>query len=117
MKPNDVVFTQLNHVSTSGMMRVIKVMVIRNNEPVNINWLVARVLEWTYNAKHGGITVSGCGMDMGFHLVYTLSSTLFPDGFTCIGKGCPSNDHTNGDGNFEPHNHSDGGYALNQRWL
>lgn len=29
----------------------------------------------------------------------------------------PSNDHLNGDRNREPHRHSDGGYALRQRWI
>jgi hypothetical protein len=28
-----------------------------------------------------GIRVGGCGMDMGFHLVYTLSRALFDDGY------------------------------------
>ena len=35
-------------------------------------------------------------MDMGFHLVYELSHTLYGDGYTCLGKGkCPSNYHVN----------------------
>lgn len=68
--------------------------------------------------KSLGLTVGGCGMDMGFHLVYNLSRVLFPSGFECIGKGCPSNDHSNGDRNYEPHRHTgDGGYAIKHRWL
>ena len=27
------------------------------------------------------VGVGGCGMDMGFHLVYTLSRELFDDGY------------------------------------
>jgi len=35
-------------------------------------------------------------MDMGFHLVYELSHTLYGDGYACLGKGkCPSNYHNN----------------------
>jgi hypothetical protein len=82
-------------------------------------------------------------MDMGFHLVYNLSYSLFPDGFGCIGRAedyrfhCPSNDHSNGDRDYTPHMsenerlgadgslctchathwHKDGGYALIQKWL
>ena len=82
-------------------------------------------------------------MDMGFHLVYSLSYALWPDGFGCVGAGCPSNDHSNGDRDYTPHGptdangdpedrdpgpgeardglvrhwHRDGGYALRQRWL
>ena len=35
----------------------------------------------------------------------------------CIGAGCPSNDHINGDRNHTPHLHESGGYALRQRWI
>ena len=27
------------------------------------------------------VGVGGCGMDMGFHLVYTLASVLYKDGY------------------------------------
>ena len=64
--------------------------------------------------------MGGAGMDMGFALVYELSHALYPDGFDCIGEGCPANDHNN-----PPHpdreagsmHHASGGYALNQRWM
>lgn len=76
-------------------------------------------------------------MDMGFWAVYQLSYGLFKGGFGCIGEGCPSNDHSNGDRDYTPHMseadrmgadgelcnchkdhmHNDGGYALKQRWL
>jgi len=42
---------------------------------------------------------------------------LFSGGFTCPGKDCPSNDHSNGDRDYTPHMHTDPGYALRQRWL
>jgi len=86
-------------------------------------YLVARVIREKINNKHGGITVGGCGMDMGFHVVYSLSSYLYRDGFECIGdsegwgKKCPSNDHCNDDRNYTPHHHQSGGYALRQRWM
>lgn len=60
---------------------------------------------------------AGCGMDVGFSLVYNLGWVLFPNGFECVGERCPSNDHSNGDRDYSPHHHSDGGYALRQRWL
>lgn len=31
--------------------------------------------------EHNGIKVEGAGMDMGFHLVYSLSQRLFGDGY------------------------------------
>src|ERR1035437_2930489 len=111
LKPGDTVYCRLNHVSRSGMYRVINLIVIKDSEPWDISYMAAPLLEG-YDEKHEGCKASGCGMDMGFHLVYNLSSVLFHERFICTGKGCPSNDHNNGDRNYEPHGHSSGGYAL-----
>lgn len=35
---------------------------------------------YKFDQKRDGFRVSGCGMDMGFHLVYCLGQTLFHDG-------------------------------------
>ena len=85
IKEGDVIYTQLNHTSQSGMMRHIKVRQIKNNYPLDWSRLVAIALDWK-EAKdrfggYNGIKVGGCGMDMGFHLVYTLSSVLYNDGY------------------------------------
>ena len=85
IKEGDVIYTQLNHTSQSGMMRHIKVRQIKNNYPLDWSKLVAVALDWK-EAKsrfggYNGIKVGGCGMDMGFHLVYTLSSVLYNDGY------------------------------------
>jgi len=117
LKPGDTVYTILRHVSRSGMMRAISPVLVGEDGPLDITWLVAPATGRKVHQKHYGVIVHGCGMDMGFELVYTLSRRMYPDGFTCIGKGCPSNDHVNGDRNYEPHLHESGGYALKQRWL
>jgi hypothetical protein len=57
-----------------------------------------------------GLTVGGCGMDMGFALVYDLSRTLFPDGF----KLAKDQYGRNGDKSGYDR---DGGYALRHQWL
>ena len=117
LKPGDTVYTKLINVSRSGMYRVIDLFVIRDNQPMRITWGAAQLLEG-YDTRHEGAKASGCGMDMGFHLVYNLSYVLFPDGFECLGKdGCPSCDHSNGDRDYTSHCHKDGGYALRHRWL
>lgn len=111
LKPGDTVFTQLNHVSRSGMMRAIAVKVIRNNRPIDLTWHVGEVTGYKMSKTHDGLAVGGCGMDMGFHLVYSLSSILFPKGFKVGRKGTRArNGDTSG---FD----RDGGYALNQEWL
>ena len=117
LKPGDLVYTKLEHVARSGMMRVISVLIIRDDRPIDISFEVGQVVGYKFNDRHGGLTVSGCGMDMGFSVVYNLSSAMFKDGFECIGENCPSNDHRNGDRNYEPHHHNSGGYALVHRWI
>jgi hypothetical protein len=103
LKPGDTVHTVLRHVSRSGMSREIDVVKIEG--PDDVRWLsgvVSRADGWRLG-KRDGIVVGGCGMDMGFHLVYSLSYALFKDGFGCVGEGCPSNDHVNGDRDYTPH--------------
>jgi hypothetical protein len=117
LKPGDEVYTQLNHVSKSGMERAISVKIIRDNQIQNISYLTSLATEFKLHNKYEGIKIGGCGMDMGFHLVYNLGRILFKDSFYCIGEGCPSNDHSNGDRDYSPHFHSDAGYTLKQRWL
>jgi len=116
LKPGDTVYTSLKHVSRSGMYRVISLYIVEEGRIRNINGYASDLLEG-YDNRHEGCRAFGCGMDMGFHLVYTLSSVLFHGNFECTGENCQSNDHANGDRNYEPHQHSDGGYALNHRWM
>lgn len=120
MNPGDRVWTILRHVSASGMMRHIGVITFIKNDrtreeirPMTWNYHVARVLGYK-QTDGGSLKVGGVGMDMGFHVVYSLSRVLFPEGFDCIGEGCPANDHFNGD---DAKHHKDGGYALRQEWL
>jgi hypothetical protein len=130
IKPSETIYTVLKHVSRSGMYRVVDVFRIVDDQPLRISYIVAQATGLKYDRKHEGVGVSGCGMDMGFEVVYTLGQYLFPDGFECTGDGtrtndtgewclpcCRSNDHSNGDRNFQPHKHSSGGYALRHQWL
>ena len=114
LKPGDTVYTSVVHVSRSGMQRSIKVYQIKDNQPLFLSYNVAKALGSGYDQHREAVKISGCGMDMGFHLVYELARTLWPNGYDCIGDKCPSNDHRNGDHSTT---HSDGGYALSQRWL
>jgi hypothetical protein len=156
LHPGDTVHTLLRHVSRSGMSRSISVIIAapadyRNElgdtyEPVDISYFVAAATGMSLDTRHDGVRIGGCGMDMGFALVYGLSHALWPDGFGCIGEGCPANDHSNGDRDYTPHavqytaddcpgrpcgdscDHRSGegrehwhahagGYALRHRWL
>jgi hypothetical protein len=80
IKPGMTIRCILRRVSRSGMSRVISIMVIKDNETYPISWAASRVLGWPYDAREQGVKVGGCGMDMGFHLVYSLGCVIFPEG-------------------------------------
>lgn len=113
IKPGDTIFCILRHVSRSGMQREISLF---TSDMRDIDHLVSPLLG-NRIGKHNGLIVGGCGMDMGFSLVYSLGHALFPDGFDCIGEKCPASDHSNGDRDYTPHRHTSGGYALRHRWI
>jgi hypothetical protein len=105
LKPGDTVYTVLRHVSASGMSRDIDLYVFRDNKPQYLTNYAATALDWPMS-KNKGIKVGGCGMDMGFHLVYSLSAL--------VAKGWKFTGGRNGDQSGWD---SSGGYALKQEWL
>lgn len=116
LPPGSTVTTVLRHISRSGMQRRITPCIPVTagdfaGEVRNLSGLVSDALGWRWH-DDGSVIVGGCGMDMGYHLVYSLASGLYPDGFGCIGDGsgyegtgrrCPANDHSNGDRDYTPH--------------
>jgi hypothetical protein len=79
LKEGDKVYTILRHVSTSGMSRDISLVIAQGDEIIDVTYYAAHAMgEKVSESKgHRVIRVNGCGMDMGFHLVYNLSSVLF----------------------------------------
>lgn len=104
LSPRDEVACVLRHVSRSGMMRHISLFIARDGALHNITQRAADAMGDTV-ARDGGIKMGGCGMDMGFALVYALGATLWPNGTR----------EPHGTRNGEPD--SDGGYALRHRWI
>ena len=120
LAPGDTVTTVLRHNSRSGMYRAIDLFLLRDGGERDwlSYWAAHAGIGDRWDDRHEAVGVSGTGMDMGFSLVYDLASYLYPDGFGCIGEGCPSNDHSNGDRDYTlGHRHESGGYALRHRWL
>lgn len=137
LTPGTEVKTFVRHTSRSGMSRSISAFANTKNEMVDLDWMIARAgLGFTLDNSRGGVKMGGCGMDMGFALVYNLSRSLYRDGYKCSGHDgtgreprCRSNDHTNyrsvlEDGTANPQKnfsrgrkHKDGGYALSHSWL
>ena len=96
LKEGDRVYTVVRHVSASGMSRDLSLYIARDGEIMNITYYAAHALGWRLVERNGyrALRVSGCGMDMGFHTVYTLSRVLFRDAVE-----------------------GDAGYSLKQEWL
>ena len=96
LKVGDRVYTMNRHTSSSGMSRDLSLFVARDGEIMNITFYAAHALGWRLVERNGSraIRVNGCGMDMGFHTVYTLSRVLFRDAVE-----------------------GDAGYSLKQEWI
>lgn len=82
----------LRYTSRTGMSRAISVLHAGPDGIEDVSWMVARALNWKLDRNNGGVKVNGVGMDMGFHLVYTLAQTLYGT-------------------------EDKGGYALTSRWI
>lgn len=111
LKPSDTVYTVCRHVSQSGMSRRISCFIADEEKRIYcIDWRIAQLGLFKLHPKKQGLVVSGCGMDMGFHVVYSLGRSLFKDGFKLAKDQYGRNGDKSGFDN-------DGGYALTKRWL
>ena len=91
VKRGNTVYTILRSVSKSGMTRHIDVFTFDERGKVYLSGYAAQVLGYRRD-REGALVVGGCGMDIGFAVVYNLSACLY--------------------------GHEDqGGYALRQEWL
>jgi hypothetical protein len=105
IKPGQKVFTILRHCSRSGMSRTITAHVMEKGSLRDISHLVCEATGLSWDRNRCGVKMGGCGMDMGFSLVYELGKTLWPNGTKKphgVRNGAPD---------------SDGGYALKREWL
>lgn len=110
LRPGTEVNTILRRVSASGMTRHISLVVVHKGQIIDITYWAGRVLGLRRDSTTGGLVVGGCGMDMGFYVVYSLSRRLYPKGFKLPkGKRGRNGDESGFD--------DDGGYALEHRWL
>ena len=72
------IWAKVEHVSKSGMMRSIKLYVVIDGNISDITGYVANALGKKRD-RYWGITVNGCGMDMCFHLIDTVSYRIYGD--------------------------------------
>ena len=94
LEAGKTVYTQVNSVSSSGMSRRIRcyIAIVDDGKPeiMDISYHVSQVCGYSLN--DAGLLVKGCGMDMGFEVVYSLSMAIFSG-------------------------QDNAGYVLKQRWL
>lgn len=67
------------HVSQSGMQRRMSLFVVSGGNLVDITARTAAVLGYRVRSEDHTIAVRGVGMDMQYHIVYSLSRALYSD--------------------------------------
>ena len=78
-----VFHTILRHVSQSGMSRTISVHYVEaeTGRILQLNYVASVLLDRSMDPRRDGVVCKGCGMDMGFDLVYALSARATGDGY------------------------------------
>jgi len=97
----DTIYTVLRSVAPSGMSRTMSLKVAKNGKILDLTYYASVVLDYPLVEVNGSraIRVGGCGMDMGFHAVYSLARVLFRDKYEGQADAV------------------DAGYSLSQAWL
>lgn len=123
LRPGTTVYTVTRHVSRSGMMRRMDVYAFApdpdGGEPskLYLTYWAAQLLGYSMNDD--GMRVDGCGMDMGFHVVHSLSYAMH--GCRIHGRHhCGPNAAEASERGY-PHSPSltafRTGYSLNHQWI
>lgn len=77
IKPDQKVWTKVTHIAQSGMSRSIEPYIVVGRDIINITYSVSVVLDLSIDQRHGGVRLSGCGMDMGYDLVDRLRYVMY----------------------------------------
>ncbi len=80
LKPGDTVHCIVRHVSRSGMSRRISLLkIMPDGSRRYLSGSAACALGWGWSTRdgHDAVRVDGCGMDMCFHVVYSLAHAIF----------------------------------------
>lgn len=84
LKPGDKIDVIIRRVSASGMTRLMDFYLFdKGCERRYLTGMIATACG--YKRKDSHLKVEGCGMDMGFSVVYNLSRVMFPAGFGVMG--------------------------------
>jgi len=83
LTPNSQVFANVKHVSRSGMYRAISFYTPVVDPETGRVWMrrldryIARATGYTFDTRREAVGVSGCGMDMGFAVLYSVCGALW----------------------------------------
>jgi hypothetical protein len=114
LQPGSTVYTEIAPSDTLSWPREthIKLYVITDDEPQSITVIAGSAIGSRMNQSGDAIVSLRSIRYAEFAVVGALSAALFPDGFECIGKGCPSHEHPRGDRNYARHLHKDSNSAI-----
>lgn len=76
LSDNSDIFIICRKVAPSGMSRVLSFFIIKDKEPCYINYPISELLGYKFSRDRDGLKITGCGMDMGFHVVSELGRVL-----------------------------------------
>lgn len=132
LPPETTIHGVVRSIAKSGLSRRFSFFVVTNGSLRDITMLFGDATGRL--VKDGEVSVSGCGMDMGFAAVYDLGRALYPNGFGLIGTN-PAGKTTRAKSvkhakqlqkkgfvfrgrNGDPSGwETDGGYALNHNYI
>lgn len=68
-------YASVLHVSSSGMSRVIHfVAITKRGDVYNLDGMIHNITDYNFDNNYYGLRVGGCGMDMIFHVLYTVNT-------------------------------------------
>ena len=79
--PASRIYVVVRYVSSNGMRRHMSFFAIQHNVPMCLDRLIVDAGLFPWNKARTALLVSGCGMDMGFHVVYELAYLIYKNGY------------------------------------
>ena len=76
----DTIYSIVKHTSTSDRTRSIAFYIVKDNEIMDITWYISQAFDYPMH-KSGGLNISGSSMDLGFHVVETISRIKFNESY------------------------------------
>lgn len=86
LKKDMTIHSIIRNVSSSGMTRNISFKITDKDNILDVSYHIARALKYPFNDKKHAIKITGCGMDMAFHVVHNLSHVLYGTGYKLKSK-------------------------------